>query len=522
MNRFLSHLLMTIALMTTAITAVADITGASVTPTQQQLAAGTTNNISLSWQVTTTSAHAAVTTSGSASYVDPDTGAVIGTMGMAFTAAGPGPLTFNETLAISAAQISGWQTLGLTRVLLRRVFLDSGSSATATAAVNLLLPEGLTGVRVSPTQRQVFGSGNNTLSLTWQVAASGDYSDGVRSTSARIVDPRTQATLATVGGELLAAGSGPYSLSEMLSIDPALVNSWVTQGRNRLLLVREFANPLGGPALEATMLLMPGRSQLTAGRNTASGELTVQGLRLEFETGNNTTLADINSELQARLTVLHSGSGLLEGRWLVAEPGSTEGEPLFRTLALARSNLTSGQRNILSSPKLPTNRVGKYLLRFCVTDSNPNQQVTNSLSSQCPSESLIVDAAYQVQGEGLGVIGSISGLSPSQRSVNANTVFSWQPVPEARIYQLHVSTLDRARLLPALGTEEGMVKPEFVVGMVLSAGTIETPLSELVRSKLEAGKQYLWRITAHDDLGHLIASSGENSFSYEAEENHGQ
>lgn len=520
MKRSLLNLLAAIALTATAMTAVASVTGASVTPTQRQLIAGSINSIPLSWRVTTTAVHRAGATSMGASYLHPDTGAALGTTGTLLATTGAGPLTFNETLVISARQINGWQEQGLTRVLLQRVFEDPGSSATAMAVVNLTIPPpgSLSNARVSPSQRQVFGSGGNSLSLSWQVAASPDYSNGISSTSARVVDPRTRSTLTTLGGQLAASGSGPYILSETLSIDPALVSSWLDQGLGRLLLIREFADPAGG-TVEATVVLMPGRSQLVAGRNAIGGELTIQGLRLEFETGNNMALADTNDELQATLTVLHSGTGLLEGRWLIAEPGSTEGEPLFRTLALQRNNFSSAQRNILSSPKLPTNRVGKHLLRFCVSDSTSGEQRENAQLSQCPLESLIVDAAYQVQGAENDLIATIAGLSPSQQDVDAETVFSWQAVPEARVYQLHVSALDSAWQLPALGTEEAVVEPRFVVGMVLPSDTIETPLSELVRSKLEPGQHYLWRITAHDDQGHLIANSNEYSFSYADKEN---
>lgn len=407
MNRLIGMLrfLTAIPLMAVAVVAVADISGASVTPNQRQLTWGTANSVPLTWQVTTTRFHRAGATSSAASLINPDSGAVIGTVGIPLTAPGGGPFTFNETVSISAARIGGWQRQGISSVLLQRVFDDPGSSATAVAAVTLLVPD-------------------------------------------------------------------------------------------------------------------PGRSSLTAARDATGGELSVRGLRLEFETGNNTALVNANAKLKARLTVLHSGTGLLEGRWLLAEPGSTEGEPVFRTLALTRSNLTAGQQNQLSSPDLPTQRVGKYLLRFCVTDSTAGVQTMNTQSPQCPLENLIVEALYQVQGSGVEAIGNIRGLSPDQQRAGADTAFRWQAVPEATIYQLHVFVLDAAWDLPALGGDSKTAKPEFVVGMVLPKGTEETSLSELVRSKLQSGRRYLWRITAHDDLGRLVATSSEYSFTYQAGESH--
>jgi len=514
MKSLLGGLLTIAFLLAVQVPARADITGASVTPAQRQLTAGTANSLALSWRVTTTAIHRAGATSSSASVVDPDTGTILGSTGMPLSAAGAGPITFNETIVVSSALIGSWQAQGLSRVLLRRVFDDPGSSATASATVSLLLPVNgaLTSARVSPTQRQVFASQDNRFSLNWQVSAISGYSAGISSSSARVQDPRTGTVIAQLGGRLVASGSGPYALAETVELAPTLVDGWLSQGLNRVLLTRTFTDPTGGSSVDSSLVLLLSNSRLTAGRDAVSGELTIQGLQLAFRTGNNLTLVDQDSELKARLTVIHSGSGLLEGRWLVAEPGSSEGQPLFRTLALVRKNLSAGQRNYLASPVLPTARAGKYLLRFCATSGQPAPEITTAASVQCPLQNLVVEAAYQVQGESASAIAAISGLSPNQQAVSSTTPFRWPSVSGARVYQLQVFTLAPVPALPSLDAEVDSLKPEFVVGMVLPAGTSETPLSDLVRSRLQVGQRYLWRITAHDESGRLIASSTEYSF----------
>jgi hypothetical protein len=50
--------------------------------------------------------------------------------------------------------------------------------------------------------------------------------------------------------------------------------------------------------------------------------------------------------------------------------------------------------------------------------------------------------------------------------------------------------------------------------MLLDSATSETALSELVRSKLQDGQRYLWRVSAHDETGRMIGRSSEASFVY--------
>jgi hypothetical protein len=321
-----------------------------------------------------------------------------------------------------------------------------------------------------------------------------------------------------LGDALSDTGSGPYVFSEMLELDAARVQGILARGLNRVVLERTFSDPIGGGSTKTHMILVLNNSQLGATRDSAPGELSIKGLSLEFDTGNNLALSDLNQSLQAKLTLSYTGSGLLEGRWLVAEPGSTEGTPLYRTLALVRRNLLGNQRVVLESPMLPTVRTGKYLVRFCV-NRRELMPADELIDPQCPLQEQLIDAAYQVQGSLQTREVTITGLSPNQQSVGSKTPFEWLPVAGAEVYQMQLFALQAPGTSPpsSRGASE-MMEPRFITGMLLPAGTTYTPLSELVRSKLEANKQYLWRITAHDQSGRLIGSSGEYKFMYRPEE----
>jgi hypothetical protein len=498
----------------------ADIISASVTPTQRQLVATGVNTFSANWQVNTDSAHRAGTTSSIATLINSANGATLGTLGTALSDVGSGPFSFNETISISPFQVSNWQSSGISLVVLQRVFNDPGSNSTVIASIRLLIPTPgeLSVARVSPSQSQLVANKNNEFSASWYIAAGSGHTNGVVSTGARLVNPRNGATLATLGNTLSASGSGPFAFSENIVLDTTLTQNLINQRLNRVVLLRTFMDPVGGGAVEASMLLLLSRSQLTTPREAVTGSLSVQGMRLEFATGNNLALVDMKDSLQAKLILAHSGNGLLQGRWQIAEPGSSESIPLYRTLALVRRNISSAQRTVLHSPELPTSRTGKYLLRFCVTNRNMVSE-EQAISEQCPIENLVINAAYQVQGEVTIDMTNIKVLSPNQQKVDASTPFSWQPVVGAKVYQLQVFALVPAKgRLPSSQDSEVTIEPKFIVGMVLPAETTRTPLTELVCSKLQPNKRYLWRITAHEETGRLVGSSTDASFVFAPQE----
>ncbi len=369
-----------------------------------------------------------------------------------------------------------------------------------------------TSARATPRQVQINANSGGTLSINWQVQTTTDHTTGAFSPDALIIDPATRATLSAIPRTFNVVGAGPFSFREVITLDPDLVRAWIDRGSTRLVLQRTFGDAAGN-STSATVILTLSRSKLQATRRGAQDVFGVNALRLEFDTGNNTKVATADEEMRAALTVSYNGTGLLQGRWQIAEPGSSEGRPLYRTLAIVNTNLRAGQRSTLRSPALPTNRPGKYLLRFCVTNrfgADPGGD------TQCPNPTLVAHASYQVQGSIAGDVRRIAGMSPDRQSVSAQTPFRWEPLAGARIYQLQIFTLGAADAdLLSSRAESDPVAPEFVGGMLLKAATTNTPLSESARNKLVPGHRYLWRVTAHDESGRMIGMSAESSFVYE-------
>ncbi len=107
----------------------------------------------------------------------------------------------------------------------------------------------------------------------------------------------------------------------------------------------------------------------------AADTLMIKTLNLDFNNESQQQVVAKDTELRARLILTYQGSGLLQGSWLLAEPGGTEGKPLFRNIQLVRETIVSSQRSYVDSPELPTLRTGKYLLKFCLTDQKPDNRL---------------------------------------------------------------------------------------------------------------------------------------------------
>jgi hypothetical protein len=364
----------------------------------------------------------------------------------------------------------------------------------------------LLAVKGQSAQRQLLATQTNSLALNWQVSTTAGHSGGVTSAALLAIDAASGNVLATLAGGLSQGGSGPYLLSEFVELPAASVQSWQSQGARRVVLTRNFNDPTTGRVLRAQVVLNLVSSGLRAPRENLGGELLLQRLSLSFTDNQRIKVVPPDSELKAKVLLTYSGNGLLAGRWQVAEPGSSEGRPFYRTLTLVRSQLGSAQQQTLTSPLLPVGKAGKYRVRFCVT--NPEMVPADGLvlDSGCPIEALTVETIYEVLGGSDPSARAIIDASPQSGAVDAETAFKWRPVDGAVVYQLQLFASSAEQ--PSDGEVLGE-SPSFVSGMLLPASISQTTLSTLLRNKLEPGGYYLWRVTAHDRNGSLIGRSQE-------------
>ncbi|MBV1789666.1 hypothetical protein KQ940_16550 [Marinobacterium sp. D7] len=327
----------------------------------------------------------------------------------------------------------------------------------------------------------------NSFTIRWQVA----------STSSRYSAAATVANLAspmTLNGAITPAGEITI---ENFVISGAQVQSWLDAGYRTIIIRRSFADLSGAPAggINADVRFNLSSSSLRATRD--SNAFAIQRLQLSFSNQTSLAVVEPGQELFGYLDVDFSGTGILEGYWQLAEPGASEAAPLFRTLKLERQTLSSLQHARLPSPRLPTDKAGKYLLRFCVIDRDS----TDGNAFNCPDEGKVVTVAYQVLAAPLSQIEEMQ-LSADTQPVGPATPLHWSPVENAVVYQLQIFQT------------AGNNAPSFVAGMLLPNSTQGTHLSTLVRDKLNAHQQYLWRINALDSQGRVIGQSELTAMTY--------
>jgi len=343
----------------------------------------------------------------------------------------------------------------------------------------------------TPARTSVGVTQDAVLAITWRLTTDVGHIDGALSTGGEFFDAtagvRLDANLVSVGA---LAGGGPLAYPETLAIPAAQLAQWRAQGV-RLLGYRRTFTSRTPPAQSAQVLIRLAGTGLAAAREARSGELTLERMELEFESRRRIEIVERGARLVARLTILYSGSGTLRGRWEIADPSGT-GEPLFRVLSSARVALGGQQHHTLESAPLPTDISGRYVLRFCVEPRVP-------AGAACDSSDTTVQTLYAVTpGRQVPVL---RGLAPDNRPVNAGTAFEWPAVDGAVTYQLQIF-------------RAAAPEPVFVGGMLLDASVTHTSLSAATRERLTDEHRYLWRVTAHDGDGQLLARSEPASFLY--------
>ena len=369
----------------------------------------------------------------------------------------------------------------------------------------------LTGARANSIKTQLFASSQNNITLNWQIATSPGHTQGVASSApAEVFDPATGNALATIGGSLSQSGAGPFTLSETLPFSARQVQNWLDTGIQRVVLRRSFQELVPrGSSVIGDIVFNLSTNPLSLNRDGAP-ELSIQSLQLSLhETGSNNQSAikivEMNSALQPQLTLYYAGTGLLEGKWQIAEPDSSQGLALFRTLSIVRQALVKSQQSQIIGPVLPTNRAGKYLLRFCVTDSAQSESISVN-STDCANPALSVQTVYQVMPNS-APIELLQIHSPQQETVNATSSFSWSVAQGAVIYKLDVFEF--------VSTEFDKKRAQLVTGILLPGSHTQTALSELMQSKLQAGVRYAWQVSAINEAGKILAQSKRYQFSYQ-------
>jgi hypothetical protein len=211
-----------------------------------------------------------------------------------------------------------------------------------------------------------------------------------------------------------------------------------------------------------------------------------------------------NEKIHAVADIMFNGNGLLHGTWEIADPTSTGGQPVFRTLGRVGRYLTGGDRQRINSPPLPSRSTGLYLVRLNITDPTPN------------FDAPII--RYFVGDESTGARMPALPLAlvspPNQSLLAQDTPFAWDAIRGARAYQLEIYAKPRtaADSLPSLGSDINAAPPALppgppITGMLVPGRQLRATLSHAARAHLLPGHTYLWRVLAIGGDGSVVGES---------------
>lgn len=308
----------------------------------------------------------------------------------------------------------------------------------------------------------------------------------------------TIASMAQPTGQQMAITSIP----ESLLIPARVVLRAQVLGARRIVYQRTFSD--GGAGAVGTLTL-----NLAGGLGSG---FAITRVALRFADGSQEKIVAPAATTFVFADITHTGSGRLMARWEVAEPVTTRGQPIFRTVAVVNRQLIgSGARTTLRSPNLPTRGDGAYLVRLTITRP--------ATGFAAPVLRYFVNPALTPLPEPV----TITLRGPADGAdYTTGLDFVWQPLTGVATYQLEFHdlppmlpdpdpvgdpaiprvTADHRDLRP-IGKPRG--KP--ISGIVVPAAINAVALSPLALTHLAPDHGYWWRVVAFDAAGHLIGRS---------------
>jgi hypothetical protein len=264
------------------------------------------------------------------------------------------------------------------------------------------------------------------------------------------------------------------TLTETVTLPQQALLRAQSLGADRLFIVRSFDDG-GASASDASGVAISGG---------LGGEFRLVRIALRFDDGAVQRVVSTDSTLSATASITFTGSGRIEGRWEIAQPTSTLGEPRFRSLGVVRRQVTGASREVsLESPSLPTGTQGIYLLRLRITSPETGFEP--------PELGYAVNAGEAVEANEIGGLGP-----PKGTTWESGTLFRWSEMDRAAAYRVEF----HAR------RDAGEDAPP-VSGVLVPAPASVAQLSRVARSHLEEATPYWWRVLAFDDEGNIIGRS---------------
>ncbi len=342
-------------------------------------------------------------------------------------------------------------------------------------------------INVSPTPARTstsLNTGSETINITWQVQ--------------RSVPNTLPATVVSQQGRFLIGGRVVRTVNRPLSrnlpgttapTQSTTFNETVGVPRSLAVEAARRDQPL---AFQRSFSDGSGSSNgniVVAITGSAGGAFALTRMDLTFEDESRVRVLPGNESVRAVAEINFTGSGILRAIWEIAGPASTAGEPLFRPLTMVRRDLAGGDRSIITSPPLPTDSQGLYIVRLRVEEPDPDFAI--------PLLRYFVTAPEAEAAE--APLPPVQLESPASGALLAlDSEFSWRPLPRSHAYML--------QFYPAEGPDEPEAPP--LASVLVPGDRHSTALEPLTWRRFETGSRYRWRVRALGENGSLIGLSG--------------
>jgi hypothetical protein len=283
-----------------------------------------------------------------------------------------------------------------------------------------------------------------------------------------------------------------FIFQESLIIPQSVLRTAQDRGLNQIIYVRTFQDNPGATTMAGSVTF-----SISASGNV--GYVNLRQIQMEFDDGRTSAIMPTSSQLKANAIVSYQGTGIIQYRWEIASPPTTNGQPIFAPLMTRREYLMSSGQTTLSSPNLPTTIVGAYLLRLNITQPEAQFEMPilrYFVQSNNDSASVIVQKMKIL-------------LPPENVKLTLATEFSWQAVQDAKAYQIEFySHINRQQLLPTSDQD----KP--ITGAIVPASQTSLTMGRISTGHLQTGATYFWRMIAISDKGQKIAASEFRSINF--------
>jgi hypothetical protein len=214
-------------------------------------------------------------------------------------------------------------------------------------------------------------------------------------------------------------------------------------------------------------------------RKNKLGVLKISYLNLSFKQGGKSKILYKGTKQRAIAKLSSTGSGNIKIRWEIARPPfSNRSNPLFSLIKQEQKIVVGHQQKVFSSPVLPSQQVGLYLLRVSVINSAAEKQQSALIRYS------ILPAKQNI---------AIQLLSPAAAAtINKSTPFNWR-------IKTVTSQAANIQIFTAQSPHKDckIAAPQKYSVEIATQKTNQASITPIAAQQLKQGQHYCWRVQAY-------------------------